>query len=332
MPDLDLKELKREILLFDKIAFTSLTDTYKQQGIDDFKSEINIFDFLSEKGLIFEIPRETGSSLKRSNKYQEYQHNIKLSAGQAFETILELLKHPDFINEFPRIKDDSQFIADMALLEGNFKEVLRNDGYVPTVEKTEFENLQEYIFQSLLISGDLMARAACIKLNNLNYPNAFSLLRSNKSFQFEPVKEKTQVIQVTLKSLPIPDETVSWEQIIDFKSDSDSRSKFLALRNWINEIARGELPFNDVEDKLEELLDQYLRHMQFHKMKYKKGKLEALVVTTFEVLGNLTGFNWGEIAKVPFSIQNKKLALMEEEMKAPGREVAYISKAREQFS
>lgn len=44
-------------------------------------------------------------------------------------------------------------------------------------------------------------------------------------------QEKCNTVNITLNALPVPDETVPWEQIFEYRSDPDSRSKFLALRH-----------------------------------------------------------------------------------------------------
>lgn len=142
---------------------------------------------------------------------------------------------------------------------------------------------------------------------------------------------KGNVVQVVLKSIPVPDESVSWEQIIEYRSDSDSQSKFLALRHWISEVARAELTPAETEEKLQYLVDQYQQHLNLHRMKTNVGTLETIVTTSAEVLGNLVSFKWGKAAQTLFAIKRRKMALLEGELTSPGREVAYIVKARERF-
>jgi hypothetical protein len=148
----------------------------------------------------------------------------------------------------------------------------------------------------------------------------------------EAQSKKTVVIQLALKSLPIPDESTSWEQIIEYRSDPDSRSKFLALRHWMSEVARAELAPAEVEEKLEYLIDQYQKHMRLHRMKTNVGTLETIVTTGAEFLGDLVSFKWGKAAEALFSLKRRQVALLEGELTAPGNEVAYIVKARETFS
>jgi hypothetical protein len=144
--------------------------------------------------------------------------------------------------------------------------------------------------------------------------------------------QKAEVVQITLSHLPVPDEKTPWEQIIEYRGDPDSRSKFLALRHWMSEVARSEITPAEVEEKLEYLIDQYNQHLKLHRMKTNAGTLETVVTTSAEVLGDLVSFKWGKAAEALFSLKRRQVELLEGELTAPGSEIAYIVKARETFS
>jgi cytochrome oxidase assembly protein ShyY1 len=151
-------------------------------------------------------------------------------------------------------------------------------------------------------------------------------------FQLESVQShKSHVLDIVLRSLPLPDDGVSWEQIVEYRSDPDSKAKFLDLRHWMSEVARGELTASEVEEKLEYLLSRYRRHLEVHKMKSNTTMFETVVVTTADVLGNLASFQWGKAAQALFSLKHRKVALLEGELTAEGNEVAYIMKTRDAF-
>ena len=143
---------------------------------------------------------------------------------------------------------------------------------------------------------------------------------------------KEGVIRIAIKELPVPDDSTSWEQIIEYRSDPDSQSKFLALRHWMSEVARAELTPAEVEEKLEYLIDQYQKHMKVHRIKTNASTLETIVTTGAEVLGDLASFKWGKAAEALFSLKRRQVALLEGELTAPGNEIAYIVKSRETFS
>jgi hypothetical protein len=150
---------------------------------------------------------------------------------------------------------------------------------------------------------------------------------------------KDEVMEIVINAMPIPDDTTPWEQIIEFRNDPDSQSKFLTLKNWINEVARMKLEANEVEDKLKALINDYTNHMKVHKIKTKLDTLKTIVLTEAGLItsGWLTGLGAlpgvvGMVITPLYSMKQRQVALLEEEQKAPGREIAYIIKSRESFS
>jgi hypothetical protein len=76
------------------------------------------------------------------------------------------------------------------------------------------------------------------------------------------IEAKSEVVTVVINNLPMPNESTPWEQIMEYRSDPDSQSKFLALRNWITDVSKQNLNPVEVEQKLEYLTDQYRLHME----------------------------------------------------------------------
>jgi hypothetical protein len=162
--------------------------------------------------------------------------------------------------------------------------------------------------------------------------DAYPIIHRNLQSTENPQATKGDIIQIALNSLPIPDESTPWEQVIEYRSDPDSQSKFLALRHWMSEVARAELTPAEVEEKLEYLIDQYQQHMKLHRMKTNVGALETIVTTSLEVISDLLTIKWNKAAEALFSLKRRQVALLEGELTAPGSEVAYIVKARETFA
>jgi hypothetical protein len=142
---------------------------------------------------------------------------------------------------------------------------------------------------------------------------------------------KSDVVGIALNALPIPNDSTPWEQVIEYRSDPDSQARFLDLRNWMSEVARGQLSLFEVEEKLEYLISQYQRHMKLHRMKTTAGSFETIIVSTAEVLEDLVKFKWSKIAKMLFSFRQRQIALLEGELYSPGNEVAYIVHTKEAF-
>ena len=119
---------------------------------------------------------------------------------------------------------------------------------------------------------------------------------------------------------------------MSFRKDQDTITKLLAIRNWINEVAKAELTFHEVEDKIDWLISDYERHMQLCKMKYNYGLLEVVVTVGAEFAENFLKLKWGKAAKKLFALKYQKIKLLETERNAPGSAVSYILKCRGRLS
>ncbi|SPF53318.1 hypothetical protein SBA4_5570011 [Candidatus Sulfopaludibacter sp. SbA4] len=82
---------------------------------------------------------------------------------------------------------------------------------------------------------------------------------------------RKDVLNVVLGSFPEPDEDTPWEQIVEFRSDPDSRTQVLALRRWMSKGAQQNLSATEIADEIEWLISEYQAHMRLHRMKITMG-------------------------------------------------------------
>lgn len=294
--------LKREALMFDRIAlplFTNIAEIFgkSRQDAPQVLAEI---EWLMDKGITFEPEAKPISE--------------EIITSDEFISLAKAANEYDF--ELTEMETESA-----ARLISIDEESL----------KIELTSQAKKLVETQFIIMGLNARYFSVQLRVLEGMDAHPVL----SASIPPVKastvKKSDVIQLGLNALPVPDDTTPWEQIIDYRSDPDSRTKFLALRHWMSEVARAELTPSEVEEKLEYLVNQYQQHMKLHRMKTNVGMLETVITTSAEVLGDLVSFKWGKAAQALFALKRRNVALLEGELKSPGSEVAYIVKAREQF-
>jgi hypothetical protein len=142
---------------------------------------------------------------------------------------------------------------------------------------------------------------------------------------------KEHVLHVVMRAVPEPTEDTSLEQILEFRADEAARRAFSRLRVWMSQIAKGNLNPLEAAEQLESALFDYEAYMHLHKMKTTRGKIESIVMTTAEVGESLALLKFSTAAKMMFDIRSREVELMEAEMKAPGREVAYLSMIRKRF-
>ena len=79
------------------------------------------------------------------------------------------------------------------------------------------------------------------------------------------------------------------------------------------------------------MVGEYGTAMTVPKLRASTSFFEAYIIPAVEVLEGLAKFNWTKIAKLGVSAKQRKIELLEAELKAPGRECAYVFETRERF-
>lgn len=302
---------KREALMFDRIScpfFENINSSLAPLGLPPLDGLAAHIEYLNEKGLLLtEIPTADGPQLGLLESDSEFQ--LLRSAEQPLEQMIRA-----------------------SLENAGLSELLDGRSIVPEELSGFLDKMRPEVAASFLFAFQHHIRRLSVQLRVLNGMEAYPVLSDLVPQLPLQRSEKSETVSVTFNALPTPDDTVPWEQIIEYRSDPDSRSHFLALRHWMSEVARAELTPAEVEEKLEYLIDKYQKHMKHHRMKTNTDTLETIVTTGAEVLGDLVSFKWGKAAEALFSIRRRRVALLEGELTAPGSEVAYIVKVRETFS
>jgi len=182
------------------------------------------------------------------------------------------------------------------------------------------------MWEEALVNGSMrIARIALARKYDVSTPTS--------SFLEQPTvpTRKENVASLVLKKLPILNLGIAPERLIDFKKDPDSKLKLAALRNWMNKVSYTQFTQNEIEDEFEYLLMQYQDHMDRAKLKYTLGSAEFWITAVPEIMNDLAHLKLGSTAKALFGFAKKELMLMEEERKAPGKELAFVYKAQQQF-
>ena len=182
--------------------------------------------------------------------------------------------------------------------------------------------------------GDVMGRAIALSLRDMKGLDAVSTIAPHKLVnQLVPSAQGLgDVVQVVLDGLPVPAETTAWEAIIEFRSDATAIAKLLGLRRWMNQMATGTIDPQKLEQEIEWLLHEYEEHMRLHQLKINKGSLEMVVTLAAGLVEDVVKLKFRDAAGLLFERTHRRIALMEAERGAPGRELAYLSKARSAFS
>jgi hypothetical protein len=139
------------------------------------------------------------------------------------------------------------------------------------------------------------------------------------------------VMDVIVRSLPVPTADIPAERIVEFRADPTVKRKLQLLRRWISRFATAQGSEREVREELESLLQDYEEYMKVQKMKYEIGAIRVLISTTLDIIENIARFRPKGAFDAIFRVREKQIQLLEAELKAPGREVAFLSMVREKL-
>jgi hypothetical protein len=304
--------LKLEALLFDQVIFPDI-DLFARLEFskEQIRERFGLLPWLEEKGLV---------SLSQPDANLMETDTIWPIAEELSRIICRSAQLPnvDSYNDIQIVEFTEKLLR--SLDESNRQGLLRR--LTPYLPRYRFCTTQ---------LAEFATRVTSAKLKKERDLDAYPIVPAISPPTVPEGTSKSHIVQIFLKTLPVPDHTVSWEEILNYRSDADSLKKFRALKNWMNEVARSSLSPHEIEDKLDYLMHEYQQHLELHRLKTKVGVFETLVVTTAEAIENMVKFNWGSIAKTLFALKHRQIDLLECELNAPGREVAYIVKAQDTF-
>ncbi len=186
-------------------------------------------------------------------------------------------------------------------------------------------------FEAMIRKDAIFLRVLSIAMDKNEDYTTVTTLPENNYTQELPNSRKRNVIQVVINNLPLPNITTPWEQIIDFRNDPENQRNLLALRRWINKTSSEDIRPAEVQEEIEWLINEFQEHMKYHKMKANTETLEVLVKAPLEIIENIVKVKFSKIPEPFFALKKRQLMLMDAEINAPGKELAYIIKSREAF-
>jgi len=137
------------------------------------------------------------------------------------------------------------------------------------------------------------------------------------------------VTRIVVSSFPVPGDQTSFEDILAFKQEMPGK-------NWnphrfINALATQQRTEAEIRDDFEWSLNEYTNAMRLNRIKAAQSFVDLFVITPLEIIENLVKMNWSKIAKGALQVRKRQVDLLEAEMKAPGRECAYVFDSIERF-
>lgn len=294
----DFSYLKQQALLFDQIGIFKLSNFYKTL-------EKTI-------GLYKELSPDLSEKLEKIIMELQWLQQI----GIVFElTIQEEINNnlADFGNE----NDVAKKLLSRAL------EITTTDLRNTKDDAHKIELLREQHFTILRLMAIIMETKKGV--------SAVTTLPYTKYNYDFPNSSKSNVAQIVISKLPIPSNETPWEKLIDYRNDEGNQKNLISLPRWVRKITTESLSSAEIEEELEWLINEFHSHMDFHKMKTNTETLEVMVKVLPETIENLIKLKFSKLPEPFFAFKKRQISLLEAELNAPGREMAYIIKARDEF-
>jgi len=329
----NLRFLKQQLILFDRIAAPGLKRFLNLNEIKSWhKDEL---DFLQEKNLLFHMP--TPFEKPSPWNFTSYHSDMKIFENSddplqklCFETIKK-------IEEGRR--HDPKFSRSQFLLESNFFERL---GYRfdKDVEKTKptskYPTLSGEItlsdYKLIILQTELAKRLISMILRNERGFDAIPCISHQLLLPPDYYStDKTCVVHIILKEIPVISESTPWEDIFEFKENVDVKLTKDALRVWMSKVSREKYTKAEIEEELEFLINKYTTHMNFHKLKHRRGKQEILIKMPLGLTEDILKVRLEKMVDRFFEARLKESEFIASELNCPGQEVAYIVRVKEQF-
>lgn len=198
-------------------------------------------------------------------------------------------------------------------------------------DKNDLENKKNWkMYSSLALRLESITQNYLSRINQAE--ELLPILPFQNFYVYPSLPNKSEVMHILIDGLPIPDDSVSWETILDFKNNTESRGKLLAIKRWVNKISKESLGKGEIKDEIEYLIHEYEQSIKLHRMKTNMGMIETVLTIPAEILENLVQIKFSKAIQSCFVFKKRRIQLLEAEMRAGGRELAYIVKAREKFS
>lgn len=303
-------DLRRELLLFDRLALPHFDITVRQwheSPNELLKMQATSLEWLADRDVIFVPSLTTLEDGPAAADYHAYLH-----AEEVLDTDLQLLRHwlAERSSSMPVPADEIAALMTYARETGDFE-----------------------IFSRLVTRSrwghDCLARALAAKLNSTGEAVALPIVSSNSYHGRGGDLTRSDVLTIAFKAIPFPAIDTPLESILDFRSDPEVRTDFLALHRWATEVARLSKSPAEIREEIDYLIAQYTRHMKIHRIEQGQGIFETVITVAAEALEDLVKIKWHDAAKLLFSFQKWRASLLKAEDAAPGRELAYLVKVSE---
>jgi TIR domain len=308
---------KKTSFLFDALFVSDNLDlTYEIigscSGEFDDDPTVNTLRFLNQKRFLVG-PEDLG--LPRVNDF--VSHNPDSLTARLHQELLRIGN--------PGIED---FQKELLVGQPDVGSFAWHDGWHPRQEFVD--KLGMTIEQQELLYENLLLRRNMAFLREAGYQD--SVVAGQLYEHMADIPTTYIVWKIAIGELPQLSLDVPWKDILEFREEEQTQQFSRGLRRWVRKTVSEKLSAAEVEDEIRYLLGEYEKYVKIAGMKADRAGLSFLVPQNLNRENNEVEENFTRISDLAQIARSHELALLEAEMKAPGRELSLIPKLRERFA
>ena len=236
-------------------------------------------------------------------------------------------------DEAARCADEYEWLRDKGVIDTapwpHTAADLRNDDVAKDIfDALELSNIDDRSRTNLDTKrniSDHFVRAIAAHLRASGKTHTFPLLETQAWNERFTTDRRGQVIQLVIKGFPDIDDTIPFEDVLQLRSESEFLARRDAMRVWIRKAAEGKASLTDLEEELIYLLNQYETYMSAVSIRYSLNSIGSILKFSAALSSQIATLRLKEAIDTVFSLAATPASLIEAELKAPGREVSYLS-------
>jgi hypothetical protein len=299
--------LKKYSLFFDKVHLLQVS------GLHGF------YDMLHKSGIIDE--RRTNAELQ----FLEDQGFISGIDEAAYQDLLNKLVHSGILEKDWRL--NQLFHAHISY--GNIISLAISEEFGPNSDRSRPEARNKKPDISENFSDSFVRITSLVLALQGGQTDLVPICFGEPEIDGFEDEQLQTVWSVGLDQFPTPGPGSAWEDILNFKAEM--HDKEWHFRRFLHSMLAKKQSEAEIRDDIEWTLNEYTKAMKIHHLKAGNSFVEVYVIPVIEFAEDLAKFNWSKIAKGAVSVRKRQVELMEAEMKAPGRECAYVFEAQKRF-
>lgn len=319
-------EIKRELLIFDKIFIVGLqewTDVIKKEEIVTFsdvllkKGLIPLNDYIMYSGYIYNL-----DEIKRLGGLTSYYDLVKTPQMEYRNQNLDyLIEKGKVIFDYKELTGNYSYSAVYDQISLILQQKLANTN--PEKKLSEFYDL-------CILCHDLKTRILTSLYDNKKYT---AVACDSSIYNVEQITtNKSEVYNLILNDFPIIDVSkLSWDQIFEFKNDPEMYNSIWGLRSWISNISNSSKSIGEIEEEYRYLKNQYESGIRLHKLKTSSSIFQTTIQTSAELIENVAIFKLRKVTDLMFKLKENKIALLDAELKSEGNQFSYLFKLKNKF-